>query len=146
MGILMIIFGSLGLLGALVGLATGGMGFGSQGLPKGIAEKIASLSKITNLVGLAFAAAQLYVGIALVRYKHKAPSMAAIYAIAALVWAVVSVVLTQQMMMPLFEDAPAAMRSAAKMGMVIGALIGMVWPTLILILTSRPSAKAACVN
>jgi len=147
-GILMIIFASLGLLGSLLNLA-GGTG---NSLMREIPElkTIRTVEMVTGLIGLGYGILHLYAGIRCVGYKSNAVSLAKAYAIIAMVVVVINAILTFVWMKPIMDKAFAG--SGVNMGgmlggfMFIGVLIGLAWPTLVLVLMTRPAAKAACVN
>jgi hypothetical protein len=152
MGILMIIFGSLALLGALIGISTGGglMTPGSE-MTRRFQEETMSFGRITNLMSLPVAVLQLVAGIWAVRYKRGAPMLATTYAVLSILIQIISLVLLWTYLLPAMEKVlppgmAEKMRSMMIVGIVFGAVIGMVWQILVLILMNRPSARAACVN
>jgi hypothetical protein len=64
---------------------------------------------------------------------------------------IVSLILLWAYVLPAMEEVlppemAERMRGLMTVGTVFGAVIGMVWQVLVLILMNRPSAKAACVN
>ncbi len=153
MGILMIIFGSLALLGALIGVATGGSGMmtGPDESFRRFQEEVGSYGRITNLISLPVAVLQLVAGIWAVRYKRGAPTLASTYAVLSILIQIVSLILLWAYVLPAMEEVlppemAERMRGLMTVGTVFGAVIGMVWQVLVLILMNRPSAKAACVN
>src|SRR5262245_59151058 len=80
MGILMIIFASLGVIFGLLGVAANGV----KGVPaelKDIGEfkTYASMSLIFGVIGLAISALHLFAGIRAVGYKANAPKLATMY-------------------------------------------------------------------
>jgi hypothetical protein len=148
-GILMIIFGSIGILGGLVGLAGGGMG-GSQDLFREIPEfkTWRTIELLTSVMGLAISILQLYAGIRCVGYKANAVGMAKVYAILRMVTEIASAIIVYAWMKPMMEKVTAGsgMNFGGILGgaMIIGTLIGLAWPIVVLVLMSRPEAKDAC--
>lgn len=147
-GILMIIFAGLGLLGTLLGLA------GSTSMPHATGSArfedafntLESYQTITNLIGLFIGILHLVGGIQCVRYARNAPMLAKLYGIVAIFAIIIEMSLMYAWLMPMFDGAPAGFKSFFGALMVFGAIIGCAWPTVILALMTRPSAKEACVN
>jgi hypothetical protein len=154
MGILMLIFGGIGILSGLVGIAGGGSaGFGmpQQGIPHEALLKLREFSRLGNIVGLPMAFLQLFAGLWALRYKRHAQLLSSFYAVVAMVWVVVSIVLMYSWLLPAMEKMMPGARAQDAKGIVVvalfvGALFGMIWPTLILILMNRQTARDACVN
>ncbi|MBA2544479.1 MAG: hypothetical protein H0V17_32855 [Deltaproteobacteria bacterium] len=146
-GILMIIFASLGLLGSLIGLAGGG---GNQELFRGIPEYKTwrTIELLLNVIGLAYGALHLYAGVRCVGYKANAPALAKTYAIVAMGVVLVNAILVFAWIKPLMDKALGEFGSGAgtMFGgiMIFATLLGLAWPTIVLILMTRPAAKAAC--
>jgi len=147
-GILMIIFGSIGLLSGLVGLASGSNDqFGD--IPA--FKTFERVSSVFNVVGLFLSGMQLFVGLKCLGYKSNAPSLAKVYGGLAMLVTLVNAVVMFGWLKPALSD-----MVGDELGGGVGALIGVVfmfttilglaWPTVIIALMSRPSAKAACVN
>ncbi|HTM19520.1 MAG TPA: hypothetical protein VL172_03400 [Kofleriaceae bacterium] len=161
MGILMIIFGGLGLLGGLAAVSGASQGmnkemmdknpafhdkeFGGDKLAK-VIEDVQHFQRYAAIPGLLAAAFQLWVGILAVKYKKAAPKMAMIFGVVNIVQVIGQLVLYFVWISPALSDAPPFVRSMMGMGFFVGAIFGMAWPVLILALMSRPPAKAACVN
>ena len=153
MGILMLVFGGIGLLSALVGVLSGGAGFGmpQQGIPADAMLKLREFQRLGNFVGLPLAFLQGFAGLWALRYKRHAQLLSNIYAAIAMVWVVVSIVLLYSWLLPAIEKMlPSGhgqeVKTIVGVVMVVSAFFGMIWPTLILILMNRKSARAACVN
>jgi uncharacterized membrane protein YidH (DUF202 family) len=144
MGILMIIFASLGLLATLAS-------FGGQDVSQLGAEWEEKFSTVNtyltvlSIVGLGLGILHLMTGIAAVRYKVNAPKLAKIYGITALLNVVVGMVVTYALLKPLMDELP-GIGSALGGMVVIFSLIGAVWPILVLALMSGGRAKEACIN
>ncbi|MFH2005180.1 MAG: hypothetical protein ABI333_01205 [bacterium] len=152
MGILMIIFGSLGLLSALINLASGGGGLGMQSREVARAfQEMKQFQMIANLIGLPMAVLQLMAGIWAVKYKRHAQLLSNTYAGLSIAQVIGSLILVYSWLMPVLErelpgHAGENVKAMITLVFVIGGVIGMVWPVLILILMNRPNAKVACVN
>ncbi len=153
MGILMLVFGGIAVLSGLMGILSGGAGFGmpQRGIPPEAMLKLREFQRMGNLVGLPMAFLQCFAGLWALRYKRHAQLLSNIYAVIAMVWVVVSLVLLYSWLMPAIEKMlPGVHGSQAKnvIGaiMVVSAFFGMIWPALILILMNRKAAKEACVN
>jgi len=150
MGILMIIFASLGLFGSLISLAGGG---GNEELFREIPEYKTwhSIELLINALGLGIGALHLYAGVRAIGYKHNAPRLAVIYALVAMVVTIVNAILVFAWIKPIL-DRSFSQLGVSGMGSVFGpimiftTLIALAWPTLVLILMTRPAAKAACVQ
>ena len=150
-GILMIIFSSLGILLALVGLATGG-GFGmpsGTGFESRMREELTSYTQVTNGIALPIAILQLLAGIWAVGYRRRAPLLATTYSVVTMLNQILSAFLLFSWYLPALEQALPArfyeqMQAAMIVGFIFGLLIGLTWPILVLVLMNRPSAKNAC--
>lgn len=153
MGILMIIFGGLGILSALVGLATGG-GFGMPSGPGAmdkLREELTAYTQVTNGISLPLAIFHLVAGVWAVLYKRAAPLLATTYATLAMLNQVLAAFLLFSWYLPAMERLlPSSMAGPMRMGMMVGfvfgLIIGLTWPVLVLILMRRPAAMEACVN
>lgn len=147
-GILMIIFGSLGLIGSLLGLAGGG--FGQDELMRQVPEmkKLSTLNTVTSLLGLGMAGFQFFVGLRCLGYKRNAPMLAKAYGILALVNVVVGMVIAFAVINPILEKAPAmrALGGFTSVITVVASIFGIAWALVILVLMSKQSAKAACAE
>jgi hypothetical protein len=151
-GILMIIFASLGLLGGLIGLAGGGGEMGS--LMRDVPElrSYRTIELLINVLGLGISALHLYAGVRCIGYKANAPSLARSYAILAMVVTITNAILVFAWAKPILEGAmkgmPGGDIAVSLFGpiMVFTTIISLAWPILVLVLMTRPAAKAACVN
>ena len=147
-GILMIIFGSIGLLGGVIGLAGSGM---NNAMFRDVPElsTYRTVEMLLSVVGLTMAGFQLYAGVRAVGYKANAPGIAKAYAIAAIVIVIASLVINMAVLAPMMAR---AMDAAGMHGMggfiggftLIISLFGLAWPIIVLTLMTRPTAKAAC--
>jgi len=146
MGILMIVFASLGLIGSLYGLAVGPKGE----LPGEFLKTVRNYGLIVDGLGLVLSVLHLVTGIFSVGYRAKAPLLSNVYGIAALVWGLLRVVLYYVMVAPAFKDLAGSVGEAAGSmagGMiVVFAVIAAIWPILVLILMNGSKAKEACVK
>jgi len=149
MGILMIIFASLGLFGGLFGLLSS---VANDALFREIPQYKTwhTIELLLNVTGLAIGALHLYTGVRAVGYKRNAPSFAVTYAITAMVVTLINAILVFAWIKPALEKSLGEFGGdvGAVFGpiMVFSTLIALAWPTLVLILMTRPAAKAACVN
>jgi hypothetical protein len=154
-GILLIVFSSLGILGSLWGLlVSSAFDFAPKELPE--LKTFTTISKLTSGIDLILAIFGLVVGIMCVGYKRPAPKLAIVLAILKIVGAIVGALLVRHFMNVMLDamashgragrEAGEFMGVFANFGMVFGIIIGVAWPTVILALMSRPSAKSACVN
>ncbi len=144
MGILMIIFASLGLLTTMASF--GGQDVSALG-PEW-QEKFSSVNTyltLLSVVGMGLGILHLITGIAAVKYKQNAPKLAKIYGITALANVVIGMVVTYVLLKPLMDELP-GLGSAMGGMVIIFSLIGAVWPILVLALMSGSNAKQACVN
>jgi hypothetical protein len=152
-GILMIIFGSLGLLGGLIGLVMpSDKTFNHLQAWKDF-ERITS---IFGIIGLPVSAMQLFTGIMCVKYKVIAPKLALVYGLLAALLTISNAVIMFGFMKPALDAAmreaggggpmAGAMSAGIGVGVIFGTIIGLSWPTVIIALMTRPGAKAACTN
>ena len=149
-GILMIVFASLGLLGGLIGLAGGNGGAGLEQVPE--YKRFMTMSMVATIVGLAISALHLAAGMSAVRYKQSAPKLAMAYGwvniVVTVSWAVVVYAWVKPAMERAMEHSGMGSAVGAIVGfsVIFGTLIGTAWPIIVLALMSRPAAKAACTN
>jgi hypothetical protein len=147
-GILMIIFGCLGLLGSLINFAGG---FGQAELMRQIPEwgKLKTLTTVTSVLSLVMAIFQLYVGIRCVGYKPNAPTLARIYGIVGIINVIVGMVIAFAVINPILDKAP-AMRALGGgftgIITVVASLLSVAWVIVILTLMGKQSAKDACAG
>jgi hypothetical protein len=144
MGILMIIFASLGILGTLASF--GGQDVSALG-PEW-QEKFSSVNMyltVLSVVGLGLGILHLLTGIAAVGYKQNAPKLAKIYGITALANVVIGMIVTYALLKPLLDELPGIGSAIGGMVIVL-SLIGAVWPVLVLALMTSTKAKQACSN
>lgn len=150
-GILMIIFASLGLLGSLISVLGGG---GNDAMFRDIPELKTwhTIEKLMGAVGLAIGGLHLYTGVRAVGYKTNAPGFAVVYSLVAMVVVILNAVLVFAWIKPIMEKAFAGMPGGEMVSGMFGpiviftTLIGLAWPILVMILMTRPTAKAACIN
>lgn len=151
MGILMIVFGSLGLLSSIIALASGGM----RGDLIARFPQLKSWNTVTlllNSVGLAISVMHLYVGVRALNYKWNAPRLAVVYAISSLSLTALNTLLLLAWGKPLvaraIQDQPGGELAVSLFGPIvaIGVAITVAWCALVIVLMTRPAAKAACTN
>ncbi len=144
MGILMIIFASLGILGTFASF--GGQDVSALG-PEW-QEKFSSVNTyltVLSIVGLGLGVLHLLTGIAAVGYKKNAPKLAKIYGYTALANVVVGMIITYALLKPLMEELPGIGNAVGGI-VIVFSLIGAVWPILVLSLMTGSKAKEACIN
>ena len=142
-GILMIIFASLGLLFGLIGLA----GNSGTGAMDGVAawKTFRNMSLIFGIIGLGISVLHLVAGIQSIRYKANAPKLAVAYGALNIVSQITFAVLFYAWLKPALDKVPGASELIGGM-LVISLIIGVTWPIIVLALMTRPGAKAACTN
>jgi hypothetical protein len=152
MGILMIVFGSLGVLGALLGSI---MPQDPKLAHLPAWQEYQRIAHLMGYIGIPVSAFQLIVGLICTGYKKTAPKMAMIYGGLSMAHTIANAVVMWGFAKPalnaaLNQSGDRAMQDimgmAVNFGLVLGTILALVWPTLVLILMSRPRAKAACVN
>jgi hypothetical protein len=153
MGILMIIFSSLALLFGLIGLA-------KSSIPPELKEidafkTFTTISLVFGVVGLGISVLHLLAGIKAVGYKAGAPKLATMYAIVSMAFTVVNVIVVMAWLKPAMVAAMEKEQHGIVMFdigalvgvmVIIGTVINLAYATLVLVLMTRPAAKAACVN
>ena len=145
-GILMIVFASIGLLFTLIGF--GGPSDPSGGELKEL-KTLKTISTVFGVLGLALGALHLIAGIQSVKYKASAPKLAVTYGIASIAHTILNIIVVFAWLKPkLAEAGPAGETVANALGaaLVIVGVLQIIWPTVVLALMTRPAAKAACVN
>jgi len=152
-GILLIIFAGIGLLGAFIGLATGGGGMFNQAneMNRQFYAETAQYTRITNMLALPIALLELFAGIWAVRYKRAAPLLCTTYAVVSMINQLIGMALLFAYILPAMQKTLPHMMRAQMRGVmiaaaVISALIGFAWFLVVIILMNRPAAKEACVN
>jgi hypothetical protein len=145
MGILMIVFASLGLLVGLAGLG-GNDGAELREFRELEAWKNFELvTRVTGIIGLFISALHLYAGIRAVGYRRNAPALALWYAITNIVTTVLSLVLVYVWLKPALDVLPGAGAMVGTMLLVAG-VISVIWPIIVLCLMTTAAAKAACTS
>jgi hypothetical protein len=144
-GILMIIFASLGLLGGLIGLGGHSSSAGLNDIPAW--KTFNTLSMVVGVIGLGISVLHLIAGIRSVGYKANAPKLAMMYAtvniIVTLGWGIV----VFAWLKPAIEKVAGGIGGAAiGVGVMFGVIISIAWPVIVLALMTRPAAKQACTN
>jgi hypothetical protein len=161
-GILMIIFGSFGILGALVGSMLSGVFDGDMRMIERQAPELYSAVKdmqsfetTMRMVGFPLAVIELVGGIMCLKYHPKAPTVAVIYAVISGLVTLINTVVVYSVFKPAVSKAIEIGGSGARVvgeafsfgmtiGLIFGALLTIAWCLVVGILMSRPAAKAAC--
>ena len=147
-GILMIIFASLGLLGGLIGLGGHSAGAGMNDIPA--LKTFNTMSLVVTVIGLGISVLHLVAGIRSVGYKANAPKLASMYALINIIVSVAWGVAVFAWLKPAIAKAAgpgsAVVSAAVGVGVVFGVIVSVAWPVIVLALMSRPAAKQACVN
>ena len=142
-GILMIVFASLGLLVSLIALAMSGqfdkMDVGDVGI-----GKLKTYHMIEQCSYLLIGILHMVAGIMCVMHKRAAPMLAVVYAVLKILVVVVIWALVFTWLAPVLDKAPKEMKAQFTMQMIVGGVINISWPIVAWVLMSRPSARAAC--
>ena len=150
-GILMIIFASIGLLSGLLNLA----GNSGDAVLKKIPEwdTFRTITLITGVIGLAISALHLYGGIRAVGYKANAPKLAVTYGTVNIAVTLVNTGIVMFWLKPAIEKALKELgadvglfSAVVGIGAIGGAILVIAWCVVVLALMTRPAAKAACTN
>jgi len=138
LGILMIVFGSLGAVGMVYNIATSFRFHDDGYLAPDDIKRLVTYTKISSFANLAIAGLDVFGGIALVKYKRNAVNLAQLYGLANILVTGASLVLCFTLLAPL-----GAMLGA---GLLEGAVVTVAWSVVVLVLSNRPAVKAACIN
>lgn len=147
-GILMLIFGGLAVLGGLIGLVTGPSGAEFGRLGGELAEAMSrfkTLNIVSNLVSLIIGGIELYAGGRALMYRANAPGWVMVYGWLNIGTTIIVILLTYAWMMPMTKHIPGG-EALVGFGVIIGGVISVAWPTVAMVLMTRPAAKAACSN
>ncbi len=144
-GILMIIFGSLGLLSGLFGI------LGNSGGEELFGEDDAfrtftRMSQLFNFVGIGVSCLHLIGGLKCVGYKESAPKLAVAYALLNMITSIIWGVIVYAWLKPMLDGVGNGMGGFVGIAMLFGMVISLAWPIIVLSLMTRPAAKAACTN
>ena len=144
-GILMIIFASLGLIGGLIGLAGNAANEGLKELPE--FKTYMTMNLVYTVVGLGISGLHLFAGVRAIGYKANAPKLAMMYGATNIIVSIAWGAVVFAWLKPAIEKAAGGMGAAVVgFGVMFGVIISVAWPIIVLSLMSRPAAKAACVN
>jgi hypothetical protein len=153
-GILMIIFASLGLLFGMAGLLMRGV---NQELFDGIAEfhRLQQFTLVFGLIGLGVSALHLVTGLSAVRYRRSAPRLTLLYGCLNITQAIANAIVTFVWLKPALDAAMERtmvhthgpdMSGLVGASMVFGLMISISWPIIAIVLMTRPAVTAACTN
>lgn len=135
MGVLMIVFASIGLVVTVVNLYAATRDHMVAMFP--------TVAKLTIMLGILEAIVsimQLGAGIACVRYRRSGPERAISYGIARIVLTLGNIVATIMLLKPELGRAHPAFSALY----TISAAIAIIWAIAVIALMSRPSAKSSC--
>ena len=135
MGVLMIVFASIGLVVTAVNL------YAATRDP--LVARFPTIAKLTVMLGILEAIVgfmQLGAGIACVRYRRNAPERAIGYGIARIALTLGTIVAMMMLLRPAVDSGQRAFTPLY----VTGAALVITWAIIIIALLSRPSAKASC--
>lgn len=144
-GILMIIFGSLGALAGLISLLrnesydnVAGLGARFKAL-----KQFHTLDNVSSIVGILLGVYELVAGGRAAQFRGSAPRMATWFAIANIVTTVLFLVLIYAWLLPAMRGIPGG-AALVGVGATFGGIISVAWSIVVLALMTRPAAKAAC--
>ena len=145
-GILMIIFGSLGALAGLVSLLrnesydnVAGLGARFKAL-----KHLHTLNNVSSITGLLIGIYELVAGGRAVQYRGSAPSMATWFAIANIATTLLVLVLLYAWIAPSLSGVDGLRAASSTVSETFFGGISIVWSVVVLALMTRPAAKAAC--
>jgi hypothetical protein len=146
MGILMIVFASLGLLGTLRTLV-------GSSVPTEVYAMVPELATwrtielLLGLIGLGVGFLHLLAGVRAVAYRDVAPNLAVAYATVSIITTLIGSTMVYVYLRPMLGELVGnEVASVAGPMMIATNLVMLAWPVIVLILMTRPSARAACVN
>lgn len=147
-GILMIVFASLGLLFTLLALTSAGTGNDYQEMQSLPAFKtLTTMQLVFNALGVGIGILHLVAGISAVRYKASAPKLAMSYAVINIVTTIAYLVMVFAWLKPALAKAGFPEAGAVVGGvLLVSGVLSVTWPVIVLVLMSRPSARAACTG
>jgi hypothetical protein len=164
-GILMIVFGSLTLIGALFGVATHGMSHTDEMAFEDAPQvyqafkDMARFELLNDIIGIIVGAIELVAGVIAVGYKRKAPAFALFYSIFSGLHTLGYAIGMYAILKPALNAAVEASEnipgirtivSVTSMftgfALIVGTVIGLTWPLIAGILMSRKTARDACIN
>lgn len=157
-GIIHIVYATIGIVGALMGLAA--TSFTEKMLEAGnytdeqISEYMATADRMTPYtyanaaVSVAFGALLLIAGIKLLKYKTQGLKFSNIWSIGRILWAIIFIVLTynvsrelNQAVVDLDPDTAAIQSNFGVIGMVLGVLMMSAYPIVSYLILNRASVK-----
>jgi hypothetical protein len=150
-GILMIIMCSLSLVVALIGMA---IPEDKQFAHMVEYQTLDKISKTIGLLNLPITLLGFVTGILAVSYKRIAPTLALVYGLLALLHTLVNAFVVYKYSRAFLDAVVADMggqmdstvSAAFGIGTIFGAIIGIAWALVVLLLMTRPNAKLACQN
>ena len=143
-GILMIVFASLGLLHSLISMFQAQLV--SETFHSHEMEGFVHVALIFGLLDVGIGFLHLAAGLRALGYKESAPRLTMLYGVLKIVTTVGLLVVTYAFMRRALDGAGSEESAIIGFGFVLVGLFYMAWPIVAMALMSRPSAKAACVN
>jgi hypothetical protein len=143
-GILMIVFASLGLLQSVISMIQAelvGETFHGHEM-----QTFAHVSLVFGLLDLGIGVLHLAAGLRSVGYKESAPRLTMLYGVLKIVTTIGLLVVTYAFMRRALTGADDTESAIVGFGFIVAGIFYMAWPIVAMSLMSRPSAKAACVN
>ncbi|MGB3492923.1 MAG: hypothetical protein WBA57_09355 [Elainellaceae cyanobacterium] len=143
-GILSIVFGALTLSTSPLGI----VGLGSTLQQLGASGFLATWITVTTFLAPIFGIISIVLGIGLLKYAEWGRKGSIYYAIFTIAFNILSAALMGLGMSAAISANAGPEAAAVAAGIVIGAIIGglftMIYPVLVLIFLTRPTAKASC--
>jgi hypothetical protein len=147
MGILMIVFAGIGLLGTVVDLVREPS---FDRIPAKVVEEFRTFSQISQLTGLVVSLVHLVAGILCVMYRRVGRLLANVYGVLATIRVIVVMTLLYGWLAPIFDRLPLGVGETAKSyifaAIVVASVLSLAWPVLIFVLMNVKGARAACVE
>jgi hypothetical protein len=145
-GVLMIIFASLGLVISLVVLNASGalISDGEVAALGDAGKRLREYNTIEQSIWVGVGLLHLVAGILCVTRKRVAPTVAIAYAIVKMMAVAAVFLLVYFWLDSALASAPAEVRTRMTMTLVMGSVFNLAWPIVVWALISRPAARAAC--
>jgi len=143
-GVLMIVFASLGLLHSFVSLIQAQLL--NETFHGHEMQSFAHVALIFGLLDLGVGFLHLAAGLRALAYKESAPRLTMLYGVLKIVTTMGLLVVTYAFMRRALDGADGTESAIIGLGFIMAGIFYMAWPIVAMALMSRPSAKAACTN